>query len=229
MIKKRLVFYIPTTLDTPAVPTSTSNADTSDPFGEFLAAPPPPPASAASAPPANPSLPDTSTAASTDTVKQEEENFFNQKAPDGEKLTKDSILALYAKSGGGGPQQATQLTAPPHLVQMSSQMNPQLNPQMQQMTPQMQQMTPQMQQMTPQMQQMTPQMQQMAPQMMQGMFMPPQTSGVSQQQGGMFMGQQQQQMMMMQQQMPQVQATGIQISAANPFAQVCSSNFLFLF
>lgn len=68
-------------------------SDTSDPFGEFLAAPPHQ---------TTLSTASSSTPAPTDSTKTEEENFFNQKLPESagsqDKLTKDSILALYGQT-----------------------------------------------------------------------------------------------------------------------------------
>ncbi|XP_068203407.1 stromal membrane-associated protein 1 isoform X3 [Palaemon carinicauda] len=83
-------------LDAPS--TNGTSADNSDPFGEFLAAPAsqtnntsPSPSQTVSASPA---------AAPEGSTKTEEENFFNQKLPEGgsDKLTKDSILALYGQN-----------------------------------------------------------------------------------------------------------------------------------
>ncbi|KAF2360386.1 Arf GTPase activating protein [Trinorchestia longiramus] len=192
-------------LDAPVGNTSTTNssskADASDPFGEFLSAPATSAATNVSA--AGPETPQAPTATSTsDSVKEEEENFFNQKAPDGEKLTKDSILALYSKNAAQGGGAAPPIGGP-QMMQMSTLMNPQLNPNMQQRMPgglyymQGQQ-----------------QHQNGGPVAQNMMFHPQQQvmCGVG---GQMLPGQ-----MMAQGVVPQVQATGIQISAANPFAQM---------
>lgn len=72
---------------------NTAASDDSDPFGEFLG----PPTTQTT-----PSIASSSTPAPTDSVKTEEENFFNQKLPESgsgqDKLTKDSILALYGQT-----------------------------------------------------------------------------------------------------------------------------------
>ncbi|XP_063873979.1 stromal membrane-associated protein 1-like [Scylla paramamosain] len=71
---------------------NTATSDESDPFGEFLG----PPTTQTTSTTSN------STPAPTDSVKTEEENFFNQKLPESgsgqDKLTKDSILALYGQT-----------------------------------------------------------------------------------------------------------------------------------
>lgn len=191
-----------------ATTAGTIKLDSSDPFGEFLAAPSAP--APAVAPAADSSGIAVSAASTSEAVKQEEQNFFNQKAGDSsEKLTKDSILALYSK--GSQPPQM------PSLVNMTSQMNPQLNPQMQQ------QVAPQM---NPQ---LNMQMQQQMLSQMQAMNHPgmvgPQGVMIQQQPGGVFPGQHQ----MMGAAMPsQMHTSGVQISSANPFAQVSLSSILSL-
>ncbi|XP_045583995.2 LOW QUALITY PROTEIN: stromal membrane-associated protein 1 [Procambarus clarkii] len=107
------------------------NADNADPFGEFLAAP----ASQASATTGIPSIAAAIPPITSDSTKADEENFFNQKLPEGgsDKLTKDSILALYGQSPAqpqpttmygvpssvymGGPTPSQPMVTAPHGMQ----------------------------------------------------------------------------------------------------------------
>ncbi|XP_050714525.1 stromal membrane-associated protein 1-like isoform X2 [Eriocheir sinensis] len=90
----------------------TATSDSSDPFGEFLAAPVSQTTTSASS----------STSAPADSTKTEEENFFNQKLPESgagqDKLTKDSILALYGQSPSQ-PQPAPGIFGVPSGVYMA--------------------------------------------------------------------------------------------------------------
>ncbi|KAK4324926.1 hypothetical protein Pmani_004462 [Petrolisthes manimaculis] len=84
------------------------SSDLCDPFGEFLAAPG---SQKTTASPAAPAAPPPS-----DSTKSEEENFFNQKLPEGSggqnKMSKDSILALYSQAPPQ-PQPQTMFGVPP--------------------------------------------------------------------------------------------------------------------
>lgn len=86
-----------------------TNTDSSDPFGEFLAAP----ASQSSTTSTAPSITSSVPLPPNDTAKADEENFFNQKQPEGgsDKLTKDSILALYGQTPAQ-PQPASMFGVP---------------------------------------------------------------------------------------------------------------------
>ncbi|XP_042871062.1 stromal membrane-associated protein 1-like isoform X1 [Penaeus japonicus] len=84
-------------LDAPS--TNGTTTDSSDPFGEFVVAP----ASQTTSTPntvTNTASQETPAAPASDSAKTDEENFFNQKLPEGgsDKLTKDSILALYGQA-----------------------------------------------------------------------------------------------------------------------------------
>lgn len=84
-------------IDAPS--TNGTSTDSSDPFGEFVVAP----ASQTTTTPnvtSNTANQETPAAPASDSAKTDEENFFNQKLPEGgsDKLTKDSILALYGQA-----------------------------------------------------------------------------------------------------------------------------------
>lgn len=82
-------------LDVPSVSSTNGDASNGDPFGDFLAAPAAGTITNIAATTGN--MPSTGTQEST---KNEEENFFNQKLPEGgsDKMTKDSILALFTQN-----------------------------------------------------------------------------------------------------------------------------------
>ncbi|CAL4069087.1 unnamed protein product [Meganyctiphanes norvegica] len=94
------------------VPTAIStNGDTSngDPFGEFLAAP----AMGTSSISSTGNIAATP-AAAQESTKNEEENFFNQKLPEGgsDKMSKDSILALFSQNQTAAPPPAAMYGVP---------------------------------------------------------------------------------------------------------------------
>ncbi|KAG7164750.1 Stromal membrane-associated protein 2-like [Homarus americanus] len=98
-----------------ALSTNGTSIDNADPFGEFLAAP----ASQSNATRGAPaSITSSTPTTATDSTKMEEENFFNQKLPDGgsDKLTKDSILALYGQTPA--QPQPTNIFGVPNSVYM---------------------------------------------------------------------------------------------------------------
>ncbi|XP_053631017.2 stromal membrane-associated protein 1 [Cherax quadricarinatus] len=170
-----------------ALSTNGTTSDNADPFGEFLAAPASQSSSISSAPSIASSIPPTS----GDSTKADEENFFNQKLPEGgtDKLTKDSILALYGQAPAQ-PQPASIFGVPSNVYMAG-------------------------------------------PPPGQSMGQPPPVM-----QNGALMSQQQQNVMFMTQAgipgaagvpnpffangMPQGLPTAIQLSAANPFAQIQS-------
>ncbi|KAA0187646.1 hypothetical protein HAZT_HAZT000519 [Hyalella azteca] len=203
-------------LDSPAsIQNSGSKVESSDPFGEFLSAPASVAATSAAAE-GNVTATADASGSAADAVREEEENFFNQKAPDGEKLTKDSILALYSKNASQGAQGSGMSSQA--MMQMTSHMNPQLNPNMNpQLNPHMQQHMINMTQ-----QQgyfiggvgVQHQQHQNGAAVHQNMMFYPQQPVMCGVGGQMMQGQ------MMAPGVAQVQASGIQISAANPFAQM---------
>lgn len=95
-----------------ALSTNGTSGDSNDPFGEFLAAP----ASQTTTSSSASNVPSTSPTPPTDSAKSDEENFFNQKLPEGgsDKLTKDSILALYGQAPSQ-PQPTTMFSVPSNM------------------------------------------------------------------------------------------------------------------